>query len=179
MVIAQVWEIPPTATVLAYSEKTRVEAFAVGEHALGIQGHPEYTVDILHNLIDRLTDQNDIQRSVGEEARRTAAETGGPDRAFWTALCKGFLRGEEAEQYTTAAVAGPPPRRCRRRMWLAAQSPWPPAASPAQLRRSSWPTAPASTSSWRCSWYYYVPCRCMIDAVLTSYEACSFGTAII
>jgi len=93
MVIAQVWEIPPTATVLAYSEKTRVEAFAVGEHALGIQGHPEYTVDILHNLIDRLTDQNDIQRSVGEEARRTAAETGGPDRAFWTALCKGFLRG--------------------------------------------------------------------------------------
>ena len=79
MVIAQVWEIPPTATVLAYSEKTRVEAFAVGEHALGIQGHPEYTVDILHNLIDRLTDQNDIQRSVerrrGGRRRRPAGRT--------------------------------------------------------------------------------------------------------
>lgn len=89
----EVWEIPPAATVLAYSEKTRVEVFAVGEHALGIQGHPEYTVDILHNLIDRLTRQNDIRRSVGDEARRTVAETGGPDRAFWTALCKGFLGG--------------------------------------------------------------------------------------
>ncbi|CAD6247856.1 unnamed protein product [Miscanthus lutarioriparius] len=116
----EVWEIPPTATVLAYSEKTRVEVFAVGEHALGIQGHPEYTVDILHNLIDRLTRQNDIRRSVGEEARRTVAETGGPDRAFWTALCKGFLgggRGDRpqpappvretaAPEVTSCAVAG-------------------------------------------------------------------------
>jgi len=87
----EVWELPPAATVLAYSEKTRVEAFAVGEHALGIQGHPEYTTDILHNLIDRLTDQSAIPASVSEDARRTVAETGGPDRAFWTALCKGFL----------------------------------------------------------------------------------------
>ncbi|XP_062223913.1 gamma-glutamyl peptidase 3-like [Phragmites australis] len=89
----EVWEIPPRARVLAYSEKTSVEAFAVGEHALGIQGHPEYTTDILHNLIDRLTNENAIQRCVGEDARRTAAETGGPDRRFWTALCKGFLGG--------------------------------------------------------------------------------------
>jgi GMP synthase-like glutamine amidotransferase len=89
----EVWEIPPGATVLASSEKTRVEAFAVGELVLGIQGHPEYTTDILHNLIDRLTAQNDIQVCVGDDARRTAAETGGPDRAFWTGLCKNFLRG--------------------------------------------------------------------------------------
>ncbi|EES06377.1 hypothetical protein BDA96_04G069700 [Sorghum bicolor] len=117
----EVWEIPPAATVLAYSEKTRVEVFAVGEHALGIQGHPEYTVDILHNLIDRLTGQKAIRRSVGEEARRTVAETGGPDRAFWTALCKGFLRGggdrtqpalpamretTAAPEVTSCAVAG-------------------------------------------------------------------------
>ncbi|RLM80898.1 putative glutamine amidotransferase-like protein C13C5.04 [Panicum miliaceum] len=89
----EVWEAPPRATVLASSGRTRVEAFAVGEHALGIQGHPEYTADILHDLIDRLTAQNDISRCVGEEARRTAAETGGPDRAFWTGLCESFLRG--------------------------------------------------------------------------------------
>jgi glucosinolate gamma-glutamyl hydrolase len=87
----EVWEIPPAVTVLAYSEKTRVEVFAVGEHALGVQGHPEYTVDILHNLIDSLTNQKAIRRSVGEEARRTVAETGGPDLTFWTALCKTFL----------------------------------------------------------------------------------------
>ena len=73
----EVWELPPGATALAYSEKTRVEAFAVGEHALGIQGHPEYTADILHNLVDRLTGQSAIPASVGEEARRTVAETGG------------------------------------------------------------------------------------------------------
>ncbi|RLN07688.1 putative glutamine amidotransferase-like protein C13C5.04 [Panicum miliaceum] len=89
----EVWELPPGATVLAYSEKTRVEAFAVGELALGIQGHPEYTADILHNLIDRLTGQSAILVSVGEEARRTVAETGGPDRVFWTGLCKRFLGG--------------------------------------------------------------------------------------
>ena len=92
----EVWELPPGATALAYSEKTRVEAFAVGEHALGIQGHPEYTADILHNLVDRLTGQSAIPASVGEEARRTVAETGGPDSVFWTGLCKRFLRGGES-----------------------------------------------------------------------------------
>ncbi|RCV05200.1 hypothetical protein SETIT_1G063900v2 [Setaria italica] len=84
----EVWEVPPGATVLASSEKTRVEVFAVGEHALGIQGHPEYTTDTLHNLIDRLTAQGAIEARAGEDARRTVAETGGPDRAFWTGLCK-------------------------------------------------------------------------------------------
>ena len=100
----EVWELPPAATVLAYSEKTRVEAFAVGEHALGIQGHPEYTADILHNLVDRLTGQSAIPASVGEEARRTVAETGGPDRAFWTGLCKRFLGGGGSSPRSAAAV---------------------------------------------------------------------------
>ncbi|XP_066317968.1 gamma-glutamyl peptidase 5-like [Miscanthus floridulus] len=103
----EVWEIPPAATVLVYSEKTRVEVFAVGERALGIQGHPEYTFDILHNLIDRLTNQRAIRRSGGR-------------LAFWTALCKGFLggggdrtqpalpvmRGTVAPEVTSCAVAG-------------------------------------------------------------------------
>ncbi|KAJ1278181.1 hypothetical protein BS78_04G059400 [Paspalum vaginatum] len=62
----EVWEIPAGAT-----------AFAVGEHALGIQGHPEYTTGILHNLIDRLTGRNDIPRRVGEDARRTSFLRGG------------------------------------------------------------------------------------------------------
>ncbi|CAL5059951.1 unnamed protein product [Urochloa decumbens] len=89
----EVWEIPAGATVLASSEKTRVEVFAVGELAMGIQGHPEYTTDILLSLIDRLTNQGDIEVRAGEEARRTTAETGGPDSKFWRALCKGFLNG--------------------------------------------------------------------------------------
>ncbi|GJN19164.1 hypothetical protein PR202_gb06406 [Eleusine coracana subsp. coracana] len=108
----EVWEVPRGARVLAYSEKTRVEAFAVGEHAMGVQGHPEYTLDILHNLIDRLTNDGSISRSLGEDARRSAAETGGPDRAFWTALCKGFLRGGprigSSRPAATATVAAVP-----------------------------------------------------------------------
>ena len=95
------WEVPPGGKVLAYSDKTRVEMFAVGDNALGIQGHPEYTNDILLNLINRLVNNNTIDGCVGEDARRTA-EGGEPDREFWTGLCKGFLRGGAA-----AAVSAP------------------------------------------------------------------------
>jgi len=49
-----VWEVPEGAEVLASSDKTGVEMFRVGEHVLGIQGHPEYTKDILLSLVDRL-----------------------------------------------------------------------------------------------------------------------------
>ncbi|TVU09589.1 hypothetical protein EJB05_43073, partial [Eragrostis curvula] len=50
----EVWEVPAGAEVLASSDKTGVEMFRVGEHMLGIQGHPEYTNDILLNLVNRL-----------------------------------------------------------------------------------------------------------------------------
>lgn len=88
----EVWEVPPGGKVLAYSDKTRVEMFAVGDNALGIQGHPEYTNDILLNLINRLVSTSTIDGCVGDDARRTV-QGGEPDREFWTALCKGFLRG--------------------------------------------------------------------------------------
>jgi hypothetical protein len=97
-----VWEVPPGGKVLAYSDKTRVEMFAVGDNALGIQGHPEYTNDILLNLIGRLVNDGTIDRCVGDTERRTA-ESGVPDREFWTGICKGFLRGGGA-----AAVARTP-----------------------------------------------------------------------
>lgn len=49
------------AQVLAFSEKTGVEMFAYGENTVGIQGHPEYTKDILDNLIDRLLANGSIE----------------------------------------------------------------------------------------------------------------------
>ena len=58
---AQVWEVPAGAEVIACSDKTSVEMFTIGEHILGIQGHPEYSKDILNNLIDRLLTQDSIQ----------------------------------------------------------------------------------------------------------------------
>ncbi|OAY63071.1 putative glutamine amidotransferase [Ananas comosus] len=84
--------VPLEGEIMAYSENTNVEMFAIGEHILGIQGHPEYTKDILLNLIDRLINTNTIDRGFGDEAKKRvdAAE---PDRKFWLKICKGFLKG--------------------------------------------------------------------------------------
>lgn len=57
----EVYEIPEGARVIGSSEKTGVEVFGIGDHILGIQGHPEYTKDILLNLIDRLLNNHLIQ----------------------------------------------------------------------------------------------------------------------
>ena len=56
----QVWEAPLGADVLASSDKTGVEMFCVGDNVLGIQGHPEYTADILVSLVDRLSSSQSI-----------------------------------------------------------------------------------------------------------------------
>lgn len=57
----EVWEVPFGAEVIAFSEKTGVEMFAIGNHILSIQGHPEYSKDILYNLIERLINNNSIE----------------------------------------------------------------------------------------------------------------------
>lgn len=57
----EVWEVPLGAEVIAFSDKTGVEMFTIGRHILGIQGHPEYTKDILYNLVDRLLNNNCIE----------------------------------------------------------------------------------------------------------------------
>lgn len=44
--------------------KTGVEIFAIGDHILGIQGHPEYSKDILYNLVDRLANNDTIQVTI-------------------------------------------------------------------------------------------------------------------
>lgn len=46
---------------MAWSNKTGIEMFLYGDHIMGIQGHPEYTKDILLNLIDRLLNRDLIQ----------------------------------------------------------------------------------------------------------------------
>jgi hypothetical protein len=48
----QVQAIPPGGELLGYSERTGIELFAVGDHVLGIQGHPEFTEDVVRDLID-------------------------------------------------------------------------------------------------------------------------------
>lgn len=88
----EVWELPPKAELIAWSEKTGVEMFKYGDHIMGIQGHPEYTKDILLNLIDHLVKLNYILDSETEElkAKVLARE---PDREVWRRLCLSFLKG--------------------------------------------------------------------------------------
>ncbi|KAK6156666.1 hypothetical protein DH2020_010914 [Rehmannia glutinosa] len=88
----EVWEVPEGAQILASSDKTGVEMFTFGDYILGIQGHPEYTKDILDNLIDRLLSDNSIERGFGEEAKLQLMEAE-PDRKYWEMICKGFLKG--------------------------------------------------------------------------------------
>ncbi|CAI9764470.1 unnamed protein product [Fraxinus pennsylvanica] len=88
----QVLELPPKAEVMAWSNKTGIEMFRYGDHIMGIQGHPEYTKDILLNLIDRLLHRDLIQESFAEEAK-SKLEANEPDKEAWKKLCIGFLKG--------------------------------------------------------------------------------------
>ncbi|CAN6210759.1 unnamed protein product [Urochloa humidicola] len=90
----EVWEVPEGAEVLASSDRTGVEVFRVGEHVLGIQGHPEYTKDILLSLVDRLLNAGSITVSFAEAVKRQLEDTA-PDREFWLKLCKSFLKPDE------------------------------------------------------------------------------------
>lgn len=88
----EVWVLPPEAEVLAWSDRTGVEMFRYGDHIMGIQGHPEYTKDILLHLIDRLFNRELIEESLAEEAK-SKLEASEPDREAWGRLCTSFLKG--------------------------------------------------------------------------------------
>ncbi|XP_074328099.1 gamma-glutamyl peptidase 5-like isoform X2 [Apium graveolens] len=87
----EVWELPPNAEVVAWSEKTGVEMFKYSDHILGIQGHPEYSRDILLHLVDRLQRCDCILESYADKVKSglAAAE---PDRDAWKKLCTTFLK---------------------------------------------------------------------------------------
>ncbi|MQM03419.1 hypothetical protein Taro_036195 [Colocasia esculenta] len=91
----EVLELPAGAEVIAFSEKTTVEMFRVEDHILGSQGHPEYTKDILYNLIDRLVSNNSIESGFAEDARASVAAAAEPDRKFWEKVCRDFLKGRQ------------------------------------------------------------------------------------
>ncbi|XP_058081348.1 gamma-glutamyl peptidase 5-like [Magnolia sinica] len=88
----EVRELPPCAEVMAWSEKTGIEMFKCGDHIMGIQGHPEYTKDILMHLIDRLL-QRDLIQSCHVEAAKASLEAYELDEEAWKKLCKSFLKG--------------------------------------------------------------------------------------
>ncbi|GAB2292047.1 hypothetical protein Dimus_026294 [Dionaea muscipula] len=88
----EVWELPPKAEVIAWSDKTGIEMFCHGDHIMGIQGHPEYTEDILLHLIDRLLQKNFIRETYANELRAQFLDSREPDKEAWRKLCVGFLK---------------------------------------------------------------------------------------
>ncbi|KAM0061959.1 putative glutamine amidotransferase [Helianthus debilis subsp. tardiflorus] len=88
----EVHELPSEVEVLAWSDKTRVEVFRYGDHIMGVQGHPEYTKDILLHLIDKLLQRNLIEEPYAVKARANIEEME-PDREPWKELCTTFLKG--------------------------------------------------------------------------------------
>ncbi|KAG0468642.1 hypothetical protein HPP92_017970 [Vanilla planifolia] len=88
----EILEPPIDAKVIAYSERTAVEAFCIEDHILGIQGHPEYTKDILDDLITRLAGNSLIDMEFATEVR-IKMEAAEPDRKLWEKMCKSFLKG--------------------------------------------------------------------------------------
>lgn len=106
----EIQELPGKAEIMAWSEKTGIEMFVYGDHMMGIQGHPEYTMDIVLNLIDRLSKRNLIQAetAAGAKAKVEKELAGGgyeegdgaaASKEAWKKLCITFLKG-----------SSPPPR---------------------------------------------------------------------
>ncbi|KAF8369714.1 hypothetical protein HHK36_032262 [Tetracentron sinense] len=54
--------------------------FTIGDHILGIQGHPEYTKDILNNLM--IGSSITLHRERLRRSAKLSLETAEPDRQF-------------------------------------------------------------------------------------------------
>nr|ACG41262.1 defense-related protein [Zea mays] len=88
----EVWELPAGAEVLARSDQTRVEMFRLGDRAMGVQGHPEYSKDILMSIADRLLRHNHILDCQVDVAK-ASFDVRQPDKELWKKVCRGFLKG--------------------------------------------------------------------------------------
>ncbi|XP_059639519.1 gamma-glutamyl peptidase 3-like [Cornus florida] len=88
----EVWQLPVRAEVIACSDKTNGEMFIIGDHILGIQGHPECNKDILNNIIALFLINGSIEKDFAEEVK-SKLEIVEPDRKCWERICKSFLKG--------------------------------------------------------------------------------------
>ncbi|KAK2374958.1 gamma-glutamyl peptidase [Trifolium repens] len=72
---------------------TGIEMFKYDDHIMGIQGHPEYSKDLLLHLIDRLIQKNFIMEAIDVGARERAVMLE-PDTNAWKRLCISFLKSD-------------------------------------------------------------------------------------
>ncbi|KAJ1294131.1 hypothetical protein BS78_01G122500 [Paspalum vaginatum] len=99
----EVWELPPNAEVLARSDQTRVEMFRLGDRVMGVQGHPEYSKDILMSIADRLL-QRSLILDCQVDVAKASFDVRQPDKDLWKKVCRGFLKGRLPSQQQQVAV---------------------------------------------------------------------------
>ncbi|KAI5070925.1 hypothetical protein GOP47_0013176 [Adiantum capillus-veneris] len=87
----QVLELPPNGELLASTEKTSIWMYAVEDHILCIQGHPEFTEDIAMNILYVCLNENLMPEEVVSGARQSFIEAKADHEAF-KQLCKAFLK---------------------------------------------------------------------------------------
>ncbi|XP_068637404.1 gamma-glutamyl peptidase 3-like [Aristolochia californica] len=87
----QVSRAPPGSVILASSAKTNVEMFSVGDHVLGIQCHPEFSKDVMLDIIQQRLATNSISVEVANEAIQSF-EQDELGQAELKVLCKAFLK---------------------------------------------------------------------------------------
>ncbi|MCO5560386.1 hypothetical protein L7F22_014001 [Adiantum nelumboides] len=87
----QVLELPPDAELLGFSEKTPFEIFGVGNHILGIQGHPEFDVDVVMDIIESRAALGSLSEEVASYSKASITQHN-PSQKIWQKLCKDFLK---------------------------------------------------------------------------------------
>lgn len=87
----EVFEVPPGGEVLASSDKTCIEIFAMGNQVLGVQGHPEFTEDIAFDILGAYSKKHGIPAEVVSQAKLTLQE-GKADTEMLKQMCKSFMK---------------------------------------------------------------------------------------
>lgn len=87
----QVSELPQNAELLALSEKTSAEMYAVGDHVFCIQGHPEFTEDIVMNILEICQEKQIMPEDVISRAK-VSFHGAKADYELFKQLCKSFLK---------------------------------------------------------------------------------------
>eukprot|EP00899_Mesostigma_viride_P006657 jgi/Mesvir1/15993/Mv08299-RA.1 len=87
----QVYKLPPGAELLASSPNTPYEMYAVGDNVLCVQGHPEFSKEVVRGLTASRVDAGIIDPHVLASAVRSLEENN-PDDGLWRRICLDFLK---------------------------------------------------------------------------------------